>query len=94
MSETEADLARANRETSNFCRYKKTYYVAILALILFLILGIVAAFSLACGRKSSSSNKKPHSAPNRSSSIPASTAAMAEAAPGTSEFLQQLIAQI
>lgn len=91
MSETEADLARANRETSNFCRYKKTYYVAILALILFLILGIVAAFSLACGRKSS---KGSISTPIRSSSIPTSTAAVVEAAPGTSEFLQQLIAQI
>jgi flagellar basal body-associated protein FliL len=83
-------IASANRETTRFCRYKKTYYLAVIMLALFLVLAILAVVSLC--RHRSPSTAKP-AKPIAVQSVPVTTT-VGSTPTQTSNFLQDLIAQI
>ena len=76
----ESELADANRKTSKFCRYKKTYYLALILFCLLLVTIVIGVY-LQFFRTPSTPKMKV---------IPPPTAGAPELAEG-SNFLQDLL---
>ncbi len=88
---TESEIALANRKTTGFCRYKKTYYLTIILAALFIIAAIFAVFQI---MKNSSQPVIQKSKPIRKMASPTVvTSANAPITP-TSNFLENLLTQL